>query len=630
MPELTLKEMAAKPKGEAKKKYEIYEISVEELRDKAESGDPNSQYDLGLRYWKGYGIPQDYKEAAKWWTKAAEQGHAEAQFRLALLYFVGSGVPQDTKEAVKWYTRAAEQGHAEAQLLLGMMYNEGKGVLQDTKEAVKWYTRAAEQGLAHAQGGLGLMYHQGEGVPQDYKEAFKWCTKAAEQGHAEAQYNLGCMYDEGEGVPQHYKEAVKWWTKAAEQGYAEAQYNLGCMYDEGEGVPQHYKEAVKWWTKAAEQGHAKAQFNLGMVYNEGKGVLQDTKEAVKWLTEAADQGLAHAQSGLGLMYHQGEGVPQDYKEAIKWYTKAAEQGLAEAQFNLALMYTKSQGVPEDYIEAYKWAILAAMNGLDAAQYYKQALRMEMTPSQIEQAQSRAKEFVAEQERRSKEDKQGLEKVTSNASAFFITPEGCLLTSCHGVERAGRVEVFYKQKKYPAKVVFKDESLDVAILKIDGSGFHCLPLISNAMVKTGDMVFTVGFPQVALQGTEPKFTEGSISSLSGLAGNPRYFQISVPVQPGNSGGPLVNEKGEVIGMIVSRLDDVAALLATGSIPQTVNYAVKSSFILLLLESVPNLTGKLVKPSPAVDRSAAIDKTKQAVVLVVRYNDGLDPIVENNTK
>lgn len=121
------------------------------------------------------------------------------------------------------------------------------------------------------------------------------------------------------------------------------------------------------------------------------------KEEVKRYTKAAEQGDADAQFQLGASYHLGQGVPQDYKEAVKWYRKAAEQGYAEAQHCLALMYGRGEGVLEDYVEAYKWHLLAAMTGNKDAQRGKEYLRQRITPSQIEEAQRRAKAFMARQE-----------------------------------------------------------------------------------------------------------------------------------------------------------------------------------------------------------------------------------------
>ena len=115
----------------------------------------------------------------------ANQGDADAQFILGLLYSRGIGTPQDTKQAVYWYTKAAEQGHVQAQYKLGRLYRfSGDDEFpQDYKQSVYWYTKAAEQGHILAQNKLGKIYEYGEEAPQDYKQAFFWYTKAAEQGH---------------------------------------------------------------------------------------------------------------------------------------------------------------------------------------------------------------------------------------------------------------------------------------------------------------------------------------------------------------------------------------------------------------------------------------------------------------
>ena len=112
----------------------------------------------------------------------AEQGDASAQYYLGNMYNDGQGVPEDDKEAVKWYRLAAEQGDANAQYNLGFMYDEGYGVPEDDKQAAKWYRLAAEQGLVIAQYNLGIMYSIGDGVPEDYVIAYMWMNLAAAQG----------------------------------------------------------------------------------------------------------------------------------------------------------------------------------------------------------------------------------------------------------------------------------------------------------------------------------------------------------------------------------------------------------------------------------------------------------------
>ena len=135
--------------------------SIEALTAKAVAGDAESQAELGMEYARGYRVPQDFKEAVKWFRKAAGQGDAPAQFSLGEIYHNGRVVPKDDKKAVEWYRKAAEQGFAPAQASLGFMYGDGRGVPQDDKEAVQWDRKAAEQGYAPAQFNLGKMLEDG-------------------------------------------------------------------------------------------------------------------------------------------------------------------------------------------------------------------------------------------------------------------------------------------------------------------------------------------------------------------------------------------------------------------------------------------------------------------------------------
>ena len=126
--------------------------------------------------------------------RQAEQGDASAQFNLGLMYATGRGVPQDEAEAVRWSRLAADQGLAVGQSNRGSA--EGRGVPQDDAEAVRLFRLAAELGHASAQSNLGSMYAEGRGVPQDDAEAVRWSRLAADQGNALGQYNLGVIYAE--------------------------------------------------------------------------------------------------------------------------------------------------------------------------------------------------------------------------------------------------------------------------------------------------------------------------------------------------------------------------------------------------------------------------------------------------
>ena len=151
-----------------------------ELLERATQGDASAQYSLGLKYATGTGVPEDHKDAAKWYRLAAEQGEADSQFNLGLMYDYGEGVPKDDKEASEVVpTGSLSKEVLSARVLLGLKYDFGKGVPKDDKEAVKWYRLGADQGNASAQSNLGRKYATGTGVPEDHKKAVKWYRLAA-------------------------------------------------------------------------------------------------------------------------------------------------------------------------------------------------------------------------------------------------------------------------------------------------------------------------------------------------------------------------------------------------------------------------------------------------------------------
>jgi TPR repeat protein len=124
----------------------------------------------------------DFATALREWGPLAEQGYAVAQYNLGLLYSNGQGVPKDDAQARQWYEKAANQGHADAQVNLGRLYDYGRGVPQDYKMAVYWFRLSANQGNAMALTQLGLMYERGNGVTQDVVLAHKWYILGAANG----------------------------------------------------------------------------------------------------------------------------------------------------------------------------------------------------------------------------------------------------------------------------------------------------------------------------------------------------------------------------------------------------------------------------------------------------------------
>jgi len=178
----------------------------------AEQGHVGAQFNLGVLYDRDEGILQhdtdsfnqsdaslpakadkmtQESEAVKWYQKAAEQGHALAQFNLGVMYSLGRGVPQDDAKAVQWYEKAAEQDDKDAQVNLGSLYAMGQGVTQSDAEAIKWYCKAAVKGHTDAQYNLGMMYSVRHGVPQDNEKAVATYCRTSQQKVAKIQEEDG-------------------------------------------------------------------------------------------------------------------------------------------------------------------------------------------------------------------------------------------------------------------------------------------------------------------------------------------------------------------------------------------------------------------------------------------------------
>lgn len=201
---------------------------------------------------------------------------------------------------------------------------------------------------------------------------------------------------------------------------------------------------------------------------------------------------------------------------------------------------------------------------------------------------------------------------STGTGFVVSPEGHLITAYHIIKDATQIRIkFEGQDWLTAKVQKHSFSNDVAVLKVNQPTQNYLSFVDFATVKQGQKVFTLGYPVVGVLGDEPKYTEGTISSLSGVKGEDSLIQISVPVQPGNSGGPLATISGDVIGVITSTAAVRAFYEDTGTLPQNVNWAIKADYITPLLPK--EYRSRIDTGSKSIGDNA-IDIVKRAICFV----------------
>jgi len=175
---------------------------------------------------------------------------------------------------------------------------------------------------------------------------------------------------------------------------------------------------------------------------------------------------------------------------------------------------------------------------------------------------------------------------STGTAFFISNDGHMITNYHVIKNSNKVTVVLEEdKEVNAKVVFKDKVNDIAIVKINNQIIeYPLPITNSNSSSVGDEVFTLGYPLVDIQGKELKATFGRINSMTGLKDDTRLMQVDVPIQPGNSGGPLINSKGEVVGIVTATLDSIVTLYKSGTLPQNVNFAMKSDYVIPAMNNI----------------------------------------------
>lgn len=158
---------------------------------------------------------------------------------------------------------------------------------------------------------------------------------------------------------------------------------------------------------------------------------------------------------------------------------------------------------------------------------------------------------------------------------FVVATGRVMTNQHVVQECRGLSLRTAEgAELPAWVVAADRQRDLALLAVEGNPGPPLRFRAEGLpVRRGEGVVTYGFPLAGLLSSGPTLTTGEVSALAGLADNQRQFQISAPVQPGNSGGPLLDMGGQVVGVIVSKLNAQRIAQQTGDIPQNVNFAVK---------------------------------------------------------
>ncbi|WP_417513376.1 S1C family serine protease [Minwuia sp.] len=211
------------------------------------------------------------------------------------------------------------------------------------------------------------------------------------------------------------------------------------------------------------------------------------------------------------------------------------------------------------------------------------------------------------------------KKSGTGTGFAISRNGHILTNEHVAGDCKSVNIVRDGVRYAATVVGVDRANDLALLRADFRVSNPMPLSSQALPVLGSAVTVIGFPLNGLVSESMTVTTGVVSAQSGLDNDVSQFQLSAPVNPGNSGGPVINGKGEVIGIVVSKLNSLYAAAATGDFAQNVNFGIKSSIAEIFVAS---LGAPLHRPAtderPALGTEQLVARYRKSVFLIQCQN------------
>lgn len=454
----------------------------------------------------------------------------------------------DYQRAYQVFFPLAQSGHADGQFFLAMLFDKGKGVPKDKLAALQWYQRAAEQGHVNAQYFLGLKYRRGDGVRRDLPQAQLWYRKAAEQGDSSAQYAVAQNYELGRGVGKSVSEALIWYEQAAQQGHVGAQLRLGQLYFDGQQLARDERKAQTYWRLAAAQGSARAAQGL-------------TKIATQQSASAATtEGAPSAGVDEAVLVQHSANAEQDslirsiQRRLIAWgYYTGAVDGRLDAETSTA-------------IRAFQHADGVTPDGQPSAELLQ---RLREPPHRRETAPARTR--------------YGAEPASSGSG--FIVAGRYVLTNNHVVDGCASVGVKRQGLTLPGAVAAVNREDDMALLRFSRVIGEPAALREASPIRLGEKVFVVGYPLRGFLADDIVITSGEVNALAGPYNDRRYVQISAPVQNGNSGGPVIDASGKVIGMVVSSLNSIEVARQTGDIAQNVNFAIKTAVMKAFLAQIP---------------------------------------------
>ena len=309
-------------------------------------------------------------------------------------------------------------------------------------------------------------------------------------------------------------------------------------------------------------------------------------------------------------------LPMGTIEAAEWaalYKDAAYDQLAAGQWRELADIIQRKGINNDLNWYYLGRAAEGMGEMDLArQYYQRSIDRsssdkashrcqgtvislcdgfefpDVTQARLSQLQASAPAQIPSPQPTQNSEKTseggGGVQLLRTGTGFVIDTTGSVVTNYHVVQQCSAVSFLLNGgDSSSASVIASDPMNDLALLRVSDKPKLAAVFQDSDKVRSGDDVIVFGYPLLGQLSSTGNLTKGSVTALSGLRDDTRYFQMSAPIQLGNSGGPVLNHQGRVIGIVTSKLNAARELKATGDISQNVNFALKATVLRTFLDS-----------------------------------------------
>ncbi|MFV2058405.1 MAG: trypsin-like peptidase domain-containing protein [Thiohalomonadales bacterium] len=486
----------------------------------------------------------------------------------------------DFEEALSMANNLIKKGDPLGHYSLARLYENGYGIEKNKQKSIELYREAMGLGYTAAGALLGRRYIDGDGVEKNVAHGVKLIEEAANTGDRAGEYNLAYLFSKGILREKNEKATIKYLSSSAKKGFEPAMVELARIYKYGVGVPVDLDKENELMRNAEDLGNPAAKYWLAKKYMDER----KWKKAYKRLLAPIKLGHPNSQALAGWILVRGaRGLRRDSSRGISLMMAAAKKGNYNAYANLGQSYQEGKGANKSKYVAEKWYYKAGLKAIENNSE-EDALKMIDRIESVVQNSTKAADLKSKLNIASNND--GNEGI-STGTCWVVAP-GYIVTNYHVVARANEINItFPGGRKLTGSIKIADKVNDIAIIGVNQRGKlpPAIPLIKKS-ANVGMNVFTIGYPHTDVMGKEAKLTDGIINSMSGYLDDPRLYQISAPVQSGNSGGPLINLNGEVVGIVTSKLSAVKVFKWTGDLPQNVNYAIKSQYVSLLMSSMRN--------------------------------------------